>query len=153
MRDRIRIAPHSAAHLDRRSSPPDAPVTLWTTREVERHRFHSADGRVDGSERMMAGNSRRTVALTDAPDFSPRWGQGRSSVSQAGPHGDRVVLRSLHRNPESYAGIGRPRIGGTPGIAPATAALCRSTHLSRCARFQFDHAPYRVDPSPGSCGR
>ena len=57
IRGRIRIARHFAAHPDRRPCPPDAPVTLWTTREMERDRFRSADRRVDRSEMMMARNS------------------------------------------------------------------------------------------------
>ena len=81
IRDRIRIARCSAAHLDRRSCPPDAPMTLWTTREIECDRFRSADGRVDRSVPIVAGNPRRTVALTDSLDASPHSGPGRSLVS------------------------------------------------------------------------
>ena len=82
IRDRIRIAQHSAGqHLDRRSCPPDAPVTLWTTREIEPDRFRSTDGRVDRSVMMMAGNSRRTAALTDALDSSRHSGPVRSFAS------------------------------------------------------------------------
>ena len=46
-------------------------MTLWTTREIERDRFRSADGRVDRSVPIVAGNPRRTVALTDSLDASP----------------------------------------------------------------------------------
>ena len=69
---------HSAAHLDRRSCPPDATPTLWTTRELERDRFRSADGCVDRSVMIMAGNSRGTAALTDSLVFSRHSGPGRS---------------------------------------------------------------------------
>ena len=41
-------------------------------------RFRSADGRVNRSVMMMAGNSRRTVALTDALDTSRHSGPERS---------------------------------------------------------------------------
>ena len=61
--------------------PPDAPVTLWTTREVERDRFRSADGLVHRSVTMMPGNSRLTDALTEALDSSPHWGPGQLLVS------------------------------------------------------------------------
>ena len=56
-------------------------MTHWATRQKERDRFRSADGRVDRSVMMMAGSSRRTVALTDGLDSSPHWGPGRSPVS------------------------------------------------------------------------
>ena len=72
-------------HLDRRFCPPDAPVTLWTTREIERDRFRSADGLVHRSVTMMAGSSRRAVTLTDALDASPHSGPERSLVSGRPP--------------------------------------------------------------------
>ena len=84
IRDRIRIVRHSAANLDRRPCPPDAPATIWTTREVERDRFRSADGLVDRSVTMMPGDSCLTVALTEALDSSPHWGPVRSLV--CGPY-------------------------------------------------------------------
>ena len=70
-------------------------MTLWTTREIERDRFRSADGRVDRSVPIVAGNPRRTVALTDSLDASPHSGPGRSLALPKGlrrPKRDQTVL-------------------------------------------------------------
>ena len=68
---------------DGSSWPPDAPPTRWTTRELERNRFRSADGRVDRSVPIVAGIRRRTVAPTDAPDSSPHSGPERTLRPEA----------------------------------------------------------------------
>ena len=60
-----------ARFADRSSCPPDAPPTRWTTRELERNRFRSADGRVDRSVPIVAGIRRRTVALSNSLNASP----------------------------------------------------------------------------------
>ena len=135
IRDRTRIAQHSAAHMDRRSCPPDAPVTLWTTREMERDRFRSADGRVDRSVMMMAGNSRRTVALTDALDSSPHWGQERSLTS-----GTRCPLPpcgslSGSLDPRESGQHRRPPTSGDLRGYPATATLGGSHHRTPGVRI------------------
>ena len=71
---------------------PDAPLTLWTTRELERDRFRSADGRADRSVMMMMiENSRHTVALTDGPDSSPHWGQNDHRLLAEAPSSSRVT--------------------------------------------------------------
>ena len=88
---------------DRSSWPPDAPPTRWTTRELERNRFRSADGRVDRSVPIVAGIRRRTVALSNSLNASPLSGPERSFVSARLA----FLCHSDIAAPAEYSGHGR----------------------------------------------
>ena len=76
----VGVGAHRGAVLSR-ASVRNRHFAAQTTREIERDRFQSADGRVDRSVPIVAGNPRRTVALTDSLDASPHSGPVRSLIS------------------------------------------------------------------------
>ena len=78
--DRLEYQIHSlsARHLDRRSFRPNAPRILWSTRDIERCRFRSADGGIDHAGLTAATKPYCNVTVTESPNILRHSGPERS---------------------------------------------------------------------------